>query len=283
MDNRRRNSFGTDRLKNPKYTGENRCLPCTAVNVVLAVVLAVVLGLIVDGTSARSSVIGPVVFVGSLVIIYLRGYLIPGTPWLTKRYLPEWVLKTFDKAETHTESTLDPESELRELGLVEIDAEIDDLALTSVFTDAWFEAIANRTTSDAAIEMGVATLLAIDPEDLEVAEQVTSFTAIHDGTVVARWESRAACRADIAGAIVLNRIDPTWSHRSIIEQMELLATLRLFLETCPSCGGEVSLEHQIVESCCRSRDVLAMSCTTCFARLVETPIDAEEIDSSPSP
>ncbi|WP_133412198.1 hypothetical protein [Natrarchaeobaculum sulfurireducens] len=144
--------------------------------------------------------ISPVVFVGSLVIIYFHEYLIPGTPWLTKRYLPVWVLKTFDKAETHTESTLHPESELRELGLIEIDAETDDLVLTSVFTDAWFEAIADRTTSDAAIEMGVATLLAIDPEDLEVAEQVTSFTG-NQGESLAS-SGRRGCQCD-----------PRWNRR----------------------------------------------------------------------
>ena len=80
-----------DRIREPEYTGENRCVPCTVVNGVLAVVL-----------TAAAAVFGPVtaavVLVASLGSIYYRGYLVPGTPELTKRYLPDRVLRAFGKA-----------------------------------------------------------------------------------------------------------------------------------------------------------------------------------------
>jgi hypothetical protein len=83
----------TNQLRQPAYTGDNRCLPCTAVNIVIAVVV-----------SAFASIVSPVlgvgVFVLSLVAIYVRGYLVPGTPTLTKRYFPERVLRWFDKEST---------------------------------------------------------------------------------------------------------------------------------------------------------------------------------------
>ncbi|CDK39939.1 hypothetical protein [Halorubrum sp. AJ67] len=80
-----------DRIREPEYTGENRCVPCTVLNVVLAAAL-----------TAAAAVFGPVVaaavLVASLGSIYYRGYLVPGTPELTKRYLPDRVLRLFGKA-----------------------------------------------------------------------------------------------------------------------------------------------------------------------------------------
>ncbi|MBP1902333.1 hypothetical protein J2744_002023 [Halorubrum trapanicum] len=80
-----------DRIREPEYTGENRCVPCTVLNGILAVAL-----------TAAAAVFGPVVaavvLVASLGSIYYRGYLVPGTPELTKRYLPDRVLRLFGKA-----------------------------------------------------------------------------------------------------------------------------------------------------------------------------------------
>jgi len=79
------------RLRNPEYTGENRCIPCTAVNVAIAAVAAVAVAV------ALTTPVGLAVLVVSLAAVYLRGYLVPGTPTLTGRYLPDSVLARFDK------------------------------------------------------------------------------------------------------------------------------------------------------------------------------------------
>ena len=79
-----------DDLKQPEYTGENRCVPCTILNLAIAAA--------VGWLVARRSKIAGVLAVGiSIVLIYLRGYLVPGTPTLTKRYLPPEVLRWFGK------------------------------------------------------------------------------------------------------------------------------------------------------------------------------------------
>ena len=79
-----------DDLKQPAYTGENRCEPCTILNLVIAAV--------VGSLIARKSRLGGALAVGvSIALIYLRGYLVPGTPTLTKRYLPPEVLRWFGK------------------------------------------------------------------------------------------------------------------------------------------------------------------------------------------
>ncbi|MFC6719694.1 hypothetical protein ACFQGT_13095 [Natrialbaceae archaeon GCM10025810] len=85
-----------DDLRQPEYTGENRCLPCAVVNLVIAALLSSVV--------ARKSRLGGAIALGvSIALIYLRGYLVPGTPTLTKRYLPPEVLRWFGK---------DPEADL---------------------------------------------------------------------------------------------------------------------------------------------------------------------------
>lgn len=88
-----------DRLRRPEYTGVNRCLPCTVTNVAIAATLS--------GGIAYAWVIligshwwfpAGSLFLISLGAIWLRGYLVPGTPQLTKRYFPDWLLAKFDKA-----------------------------------------------------------------------------------------------------------------------------------------------------------------------------------------
>ena len=79
-----------DDLKQPAYTGENRCEPCTILNLLIAGA--------VGSLIARKSRLGGLFAVGfSIVLIYLRGYLVPGTPTLTKQYLPAEVLRWFGK------------------------------------------------------------------------------------------------------------------------------------------------------------------------------------------
>lgn len=86
-----RDSSLLDAFREPEYTGENRCVPCTAINVALAVALTAV-------SAALGPIVALAVFVGSMASIYFRGYLVPGTPELTKRYLPDQVLALFGKA-----------------------------------------------------------------------------------------------------------------------------------------------------------------------------------------
>lgn len=89
---------GLNRFRQPEYTGENRCIPCTVANVVIGAVSSLVVGYAFAVTVGRFAwLVGAVVFAGSLTAIWLRGYLVPGTPELTKRSFPDRVLRVFDK------------------------------------------------------------------------------------------------------------------------------------------------------------------------------------------
>lgn len=134
-----------DRLHQPEYTGENRCIPCTVVNVVIA---AGVSALVAVG----STFFGASVFALSIGTIYFRGYLVPGTPTLTKRYFPERVLRWFDKDATTPiadETTkIDPEQVLLDASAVEPCQNGTDLCLIADFQQAWRERIHTARAHD---------------------------------------------------------------------------------------------------------------------------------------
>lgn len=76
-------------LEKEEYTQENRCKACTVLNTMLAAIGGMAV--------ARRSRIGGVITFGiSTFLIYVRGYLVPGTPMLTENYLPASVLHWFD-------------------------------------------------------------------------------------------------------------------------------------------------------------------------------------------
>lgn len=265
-------------VRNPEYTGENRCVPCTVVNLLIAVVLASI-GWVL------APLVGVVVGVLGVAAIWLRGYLIPGTPTLTKRYFPDRVLAWFDKPpETYTPEELDVEEILLTEGVLVETADGTDLKVAPDFRAAWAERMrANDRDRDAA---SLAWLLDIDPDRLSVEPSGEAMVARVDGEWVGQWESRAAFVADIAAATVFEDRGGTWAELPTWARSEVLGGLRLFLERCPTCTGDVVLEQTVVESCCRDIDVVALTCQACGARLFETPIEGtqlDETDAGPEP
>jgi hypothetical protein len=60
--------------------------------------IAIAGALTVSAALLATPLAGAVVLVASLSAIYLRGYLVPGTPELTKRHAPGRLLRLFGKA-----------------------------------------------------------------------------------------------------------------------------------------------------------------------------------------
>ncbi|RXK46721.1 hypothetical protein [Halorientalis pallida] len=270
------------RVRRPEYTGENRCVPCTVVNTVIAIVLAVAVGYVV--TTVAGSVVGTtaggMVFTLSVAAIYLRGYLVPGTPTLTKRYFPERVLAWFDKAETRTRTSgpaepeeIDVEATLVDAGVLE-EKSYGDLGLTPAFA-ADFRDQVERERDEEADREALAAIVGIDAEDLAFEEYGSAFVAHAEGQNVGRWESRAAFLADVATGRVLPEYHDGWDDTDPAGRGQLLAGLRLFVEQCPACDGQVRFGQEVVESCCRTIDVVAVTCQDCNSRLFE--VDASDV------
>ncbi|MFW5918250.1 MAG: hypothetical protein ACOCR0_02090, partial [Haloferacaceae archaeon] len=232
------------RVQDPRYTGENRCLPCTIVNVGLAAIVAAGLGV-----GARSLELGVGAFVLALGVIWAKGYLVPGTPTLTKRYLPDRVLRWFEKepgpVDGHVADaeTVDPEAFLWEHDLVVEDPVIDDLVLEPTFESSLLdrveafespavsdEASEAEPDTDEASEAGLevlAEMLDVDPGRLSTTHHGQAFAAYLDAEYVGQWESRAAFVADAAAARAIEERVPEWDRLAVPTRSNILAAVRL--------------------------------------------------------
>lgn len=301
-----------DSLRRPEYTGDNRCLPCTAVNVVVGILAGAAVA-VVTGVE-----LGAAVLLVALLAIYLRGYLVPYTPTLTKRYFPDQVLALFDKhphEERRTEETVaeetvtasdggntggstgagddseyqfetveriererqnkvDPERFLHEEGIVVPCEEIDDLC----FADSIAETVDDRLAGlrrRLISRQDVADLVGVDVGRIELKDR--DYPAIKIRRRIRKWPSKAALMADLATHQAILEQSDRWMDVPLDQRLEMLEGLRAFQEACPLCMGEVALGEETVESCCRSYEVYAIGCQRCGEPLVE--FGPDEIDS----
>ena len=278
-------SGAISRLRQPEYTGENRCLPCTVVNALIAVALGgtVVAAGVTTGRVGLGLVAGAALTGLSLVTISLRGYLVPGTPTLTKRYFPPWLLALFGK-ETADEfagtagtgsaeptpdaEQLDPEAVLVGVGALTECADGEDLCLTPGFREAWEAGVEQARDADRDALLSVLGVSGA----AETEEFGDAFRLVVDGQEAGRWESRAAFLADLGAARALEARYEGWSDLPVRARGQLLSGLRLFIDTCPTCAGAPEFGTETVESCCSTRQVAAVACPDCGARLFETPV-----------
>jgi hypothetical protein len=266
-----------ERVRRPEYTGENRCVPCTAANLAIAAGASLAVGFLFAPA-------GLALFALSLAAIWLRGYLVPGTPELTKRYFPDWLLAVFDKHE-RPEVSLEPDAfdaqaYLVASGIVVDDPDAPDAVLEPEFAAAWHERAAALAAADddRPDVRELARLVDLPAADLDVEPIGThSVVAYADDQFIGQWESRAAYAAEMAAATELDGRHPAWRDLPLAYRSRLLAALRLFVEVCPDCGGPVALGDEVVKSCCRSWHVVAARCADCGARLLEIDIDPETL------
>lgn len=283
-------------LHQPEYTGDNRCEPCTILNVVLA-------GLLSSAIARKSRVGGYVAFLVSIGLIYLRGYLVPGTPELTKRYLPPEVLRWFGKepqletrsglggqsepshnadespAETPTGNSLketediDSHDYLLAEGILEPCEDQDDLCLVTEFRTEWDDKIAELADEDLeAGEAGSVLGVERDAEEFEIEQYGDAWALVADSRTLGQWPSQGALLADVGAARVLDTWSTQWSTLAPEQRGQILNGLRLFLEQCPSGPGSVSMNQETVESCCSSHEVITVSCDETGDRLFEQPL-----------
>lgn len=264
------------RLRHPEYTGRNRCLPCTIVNLALAAMLTA-------GVAAVSPPAAVLVATAALAAVYLRGYLVPGTPALTKRYLPASVLDWFDRSSArHATHQVDPGSVLVRAGVLTDTDDGTDLVLDPVFATAWAARTGELVDGGDGEQAALAARLAVPAGSLAVTSYGTGLSAHLDGELLGSWESRTAFFADMAGMELLAPLVDDWHQLPVAAQSEAAATLRLFAETCPDCGGAVELGEETIESCCSTHQVVAATCAGCGVRLLEVRLTGAMRDADGS-
>jgi hypothetical protein len=241
-----------ERLRRPEYTGENRCLPCTVVNVCIAAVVAAAVGL-------ATPVGGVAVLAVGLTAIYFRGYLVPGTPTLTARYFPKRVLELFGKEPLLPDSLAPVEG-------TAVRATPEGGRLTRSFESAWNDRI-DEMRAEGVDDADVATLLGV-PEASGVKGDVAY---VVDGAL-RQWLSESALIADAAaGAVLAEMGDERWAELDQEGRLAVLRALRAYLDRCPLCDGELDAdETETIETCCTEAErVLMSTCSACDTRLLE--------------
>lgn len=246
------------RLKAPAYTGPNRCWPCTAVNIGIVAVASAVAGVVVPATAVVVAVVG-------LTLVWLRGYVVPGTPTLTKLYVPDRVLAWFGKSSTVTPPSGPPSERLRSLGVV---TDSDEPRLALSFRQAWTSTAMSLSDDAVARRAAAAEALSATAATVDVTRSDGGGVTLSvDGDWVGQWPSEVALTADLATEKILR--DTAWTQFDRAERADLAARIRGLADRCPVCGTATRVADDTVESCCQSRAVVAVTCLECDARLAE--------------
>ncbi len=242
-----------DTLRSQAYTGPHRCLPCTIVNIVI-------LGVV---TASVGYVLGPVVAVPLAVVggavIWLRGYLLPGTPYFGAHIVARVPLDAF-----HTEKPIATPEPSPSRNDIDPPAFVDScithgivregdghIGLVRAFRKQWRREIRTvRGFSDAALKTNLETALPWVSESELIEHQGSSWIVLSDESERVEnesWLPVAIAIADLAAIRVLRNYASDMDHgRRIVA----VGPLRSFLERCPLC--ETPVEATSVDSCCGS-------------------------------
>lgn len=267
-----------ERLRRPEYTGENRCWPCTVVNVVLVACAAAVVAVV-------SPFLALLLAAGGGGAIALRGYVVPYTPRFAPRLIERLPWDPFHAEEGAIAPTepgslatedVDPEAlldALLEADVLEADGE--RIVLEKRFHGRWREemrALRERSNEELVAAARDASEVASAAETVEDRRGRTH-VVLSDGTddpMAKSWLTRPVAVAETAAVRALSETPLSRKETTLAAGL-----LRMFLEECPVCDAPV---HRTSESmCCGGgrtgsrppRDVLA--CEECGDRLYTFP------------
>ncbi|AXR79120.1 hypothetical protein [Natrarchaeobaculum sulfurireducens] len=259
-------SAAFESVRRPEFTGNNRCVPCTAFHVSLAVALSILLAIV------TTPFVATVAFVGFVTVIYFRGYLFPGTPRLAKRLVLRRPRRssgaTTDNSDAVTAVDGDRlESLVRSLDVVD-DRGPAGYRLEPEFRDAWHDRIDEIRAANSRLEV-LSTQLGLDPDRVVLEVTSSGFAANYGRNRIGCWPSEAALLADLAATPELEARAPRWRTLGAEERSALLAELRGLLERCPNCNGTLERVGPAADSCGSTATRGANGCRVCGSRLVE--------------
>lgn len=257
-------------LQHPSYTGRARDPGFVVANVLAVSLVAVAIERVVPLS-------GTVLIVLGVVLLIVRGYVLPGTPWFI-RAVRSW------SRETHPVDTAPwDEQELLRAGiLTQADG---DFQPTESFLTHWRAHVsAAGPRADDARALAVA--LGVDPARVRLEWRDGVLCAEAGGTPLGAWLSRAALVADTASIHVLRRQYPRWDRFSPLRRGAMLSTLRLYLDVCPGCDGVTVLDRAPSRRPSVGGRTVAVTCVDCDARLFESGFNTSVAlvgdDTSPS-
>ena len=162
------------------------------------------------------------------------------------------------------DTTATVEQQLRSLSVIEVHG--DDVELDESFETEWIAEIEQIAPNPTAHLSPNDTHTDIILREFEGMCFVTTETA-----EIAQFISRAALIADLAAIPLLQKRAENWDDLSHAARDEILIGLRIFLEICPTCAGQVAFGDEPVASHSHDQDIIPYECQACSSRLVETP------------
>lgn len=249
------------RVARKEHTGENRCWPCTALNLCLVGIGGVA------AAAAASTGVGLVVAAVGCAVVWLRGYLLPYTPTVAPRLAARLPRDPFHAARNRDRSRApdggtdsladatgangsdaDGEAVLGSLvdaGVVRPEGEA--LELDPAFERRWGdETAALRATS--LDELAAATLDATPAASAvdTFERRDRTYVILSDGSgdpAAESWLRRPVAIGETAAARALAEAGVPAGRRAAAAH-----SLGLFLTACPACGGDVT--ERLAGGCC---------------------------------
>lgn len=250
-----------DTIRRTEYTGENRCNQCTIAN---SVILASII-VVVSRRSKRLALLCGAVGAG---LIWFRGYFVPYTPAFAPKIAATLPFSFDHEEQTEPSDSIGgdttPDAVLDALFEAGVLTDDGQLYLSETFELTWYDRMQSlRTKSDESIAAAAAAAAPFEAESGVYGNRLL-VAGPHD-----LWLSRSVAIAETAAinALVESGVDRRTAAGAV-------RPLRMFLETCPACGGPVS--ETMYRNCCGGtrgvydrpeRTVLA--CEACDALLFE--------------
>lgn len=268
--------------RRPEHIGENRCWPCTLVNVALVAAAAAAVAVVNAAAGAAVAVVG-------LALVWLRGYVVPGTPRFAPRLVapipgsdalfhdaaatdggraPAGGSGSLDPADVDGEALLD---RLLAEGVIEADG--DAVAPTAAYRERWRAEMDRLRTEDTESLARIAQDISPATAARAVSEDGDEWVALSPpggNTIDETWLRRAVAIAEIAGYRAAGEFLADESFRLAAPR-----TNRMFLESCPDC--ESDLERGVDLPCCGGytgpgeEPAETLACPACEVRLYTFP------------
>jgi hypothetical protein len=180
-----------------------------------------------------------------LVLIYLRGYVVPGTPRFGPRVAALLPFQ-FDHSEAESYDSdslaedIDPEQlldQLVEAGILLVDGE--QLRLDSGFREEWERRMADlREATESELVSRAATAAGDDVEGEHLGERILLTGDGRDAML-----RPTVATAETAAAEALAAYDVPEPIRA-----PAAGPLKTFIRSCPDCGGDV--KEMTIQNCC---------------------------------
>lgn len=287
-----------ERIKNPNHTGENRCFPCTVLNLLIIIGVGLLIGVFQIYLGFAFTIIG-------IVVIYFRGYLVPYTPLITEylfldrlvghftrshsatsnstygsktngdtdQSLVETEFETIQQLNRYRENKVDPALFLHDCGILEC----VDTSGNWQFSNGIIGDIDQHIQEYRSNLISLSTFeefFDVPRDHLELKNR--EYPVIRVNRRIWKWPTRSALIIDLALEKTIREYTSEWEALPLRQRMEILESFRPLYAKCPLCSADLELTEHMHESCCRSAKVHQLRCAECGECITEYSDAADE-------